>query len=102
LLCPPLLGTYNGNDLAFPVQMLKAQTRNLAATKSVDRKQHQDGLIAYVSWPTAAGTTNKSLHSRPTRPNRQSFLFKHTRALNAGCYTGHTPPPDFSVAKERT
>jgi hypothetical protein len=102
LLCPPLLRTHDRNDLAFPVQLFKAQTGNLAAAKAIDCKQHQDGLITYVTRLIAASTADESLYVRPMRPNRERFLLKHTRPLDAGRYTTHTPTPHFSVPKERT
>jgi hypothetical protein len=102
LLCPPLLRTYDRNGLAFPVQLFQAQTRNLAATEAVDRKQHQDGLITYVTRSIAVSTPDESLYVRPMRPYRERFLLKHTRPLDAGRYTRRTPTPHFSVPKERT
>jgi hypothetical protein len=65
ILEPPLLGSFDPDDLPCPIEVFEAQLAHFAAAQAINGEQHQDGAVAYVTCIRAVGRGDKPLYVIP-------------------------------------
>ena len=97
-----LLRTPDGNRLAGPIQVPKAQAAHFAAAQSVGGQQHQDGSVPNVSIPRPTSAVDQSPNILPIWTAGQHLVLKNTRGFDGGGDTTTAPFARLGMSKEAT
>src|SRR2546429_1089268 len=93
-------GACDPQQVMVPIEVVKAQLRDLTGPQAVDGKQHQHGAIPYVARAGGLEALQQAVDLGPRRAELQRLARDATGAVNSRGERRWTPALDGAVAKE--